>query len=208
MILDEALKELNDFLKLNYSDDIISSDFSYKQLSIFVNVSAIQEITSALKLNPICQFCTLIDITAVDYPEEESRFHIVYHYLSMHQNMRIRLKVPVKETELVPSITNLFPAANWFEREVFDMYGILFSDHPDMRRLLTDYGFQGHPLRKDFPTTGYIELRYDQEKKKVVYEPVKLNQEYRRFDFMSPWEGSEIDLPVQLLNEEEDTRDV
>ena len=207
MILDEALNELNEFLVSNYSDHIISSDADYNQLNVLLNVSSILEITSVLKLNPVCQFRTLIDITAVDFPEEENRFHLVYHYLSMHQNLRIRLKVPVKETELVPSITNLFPAANWFEREVFDMYGILFSDHPDMRRLLTDYGFQGHPLRKDFPTTGYIELRYDQEKKKVVYEPVKLTQEYRRFDFMSPWEGNDIDLPKELVDDVGSTRD-
>ena len=149
----------------------------------------------------------MIDITAVDYPEEECRFQLVYHYLSMHQNIRLRLKVSVKENEIVPSITNLYPAANWFEREVFDMYGILFSNHPDMRRLLTDYGFQGHPLRKDFPTTGYVELRYDEQKKKVVYEPVKLNQEYRRFDFISPWEGNELDLRLQTVNEEGNPKD-
>ena len=142
-----------------------------------------------MKINNVCQFRTLIDITAIDYPEQEERFCLVYHYLSMQQNIRIRLKSSIKERQIVPSITKLFPAANWFEREVFDMYGILFSNHPDMRRILTDYGFQGHPLRKDFPTTGYLELRYDQERKKVVYEPVKLTQEYRRFDFMSPWEG-------------------
>ncbi len=203
--MDEALNELKEFMSSNYPDDVISSDINYQHLSVLINPSAIEHITSALKLNPICQFRTLVDITAVDYPEEESRFNLVYHFLSMHQNIRIRLKFPVKETEIVPSITSLFPAANWFEREVFDMYGILFSGHPDMRRLLTDYGFQGHPLRKDFPTTGYIELRYDQEKKKVVYEPVKLNQEYRRFDFVSPWEGNEMDIPAELVQDEGDT---
>ena len=181
--------------------------FFDQQLTVFVNLSAIEGITSVLKLNSICQFRTLIDITAVDYPEEESRFNLVYHYLSMQQNIRIRLKSSVREDDIVPSITNLFPAANWFEREVFDMYGILFSNHPDMRRLLTDYGFQGHPLRKDFPTTGYVELRYDQEKKKVVYEPVKLNQEYRRFDFISPWEGNEVSFPDELIKDEGGSRD-
>ena len=187
--MDESLKDLNDFLLSNYSEDIISSNIEHDHLSICIVFSSIESITSILKLNNICKFRTLIDITAIDYPAEEKRFTLVYHYLSMQQNIRIRLKSSIKEGQIVPSITKLFPAANWFEREVFDMYGILFSNHPDMRRILTDYGFQGHPLRKDFPTTGYLELRYDQERKKVVYEPVKLTQEYRRFDFMSPWEG-------------------
>ena len=199
--MDEALKELEDFLQSKFSDEITSTDISYDQLTVNINVSSLEEITSFLKLNSVCQFRTLIDITAVDYPEEEYRFQLIYHYLSMHQNFRIRIKIPVKDEEIVPSITSVFPAANWFEREVFDMYGILFGSHPDMRRLLTDYGFKGHPLRKDFPTTGYLEVRYDQEKKKVVYEPVKLNQEYRRFDFVSPWEGIETSIPVDLVDE-------
>ena len=187
--MDESLKDLNDFLLSNYSEDIISSNIEHDHISICIVFSSIESITSILKLNSIFKFRTLIDITAIDFPSEEKRFTLVYHYLSMQQNIRIRLKSSIKEGQIVPSITKLFPAANWFEREVFDMYGILFSNHPDMRRILTDYGFQGHPLRKDFPTTGYLELRYDQERKKVVYEPVKLTQEYRRFDFMSPWEG-------------------
>ena len=199
--MDEALNDLEDFLQSKFSDEITSTDISYDQLTVNINVSSLEEITSFLKLNSVCQFRTLIDITAVDYPEEEYRFQLIYHYLSMHQNIRIRIKIPVKEEEIVPSITNVFAAANWFEREVFDMYGILFGSHPDMRRLLTDYGFKGHPLRKDFPTTGYLEVRYDQEKKKVIYEPVKLNQEYRRFDFVSPWEGSETSIPVGLVDE-------
>ena len=187
--MDESLKDLNDFLLSNYSEDIISSSIEHDHLSIDIVLSSIENITSVLKLNNICKFRTLIDITAIDYPAKEKRFILVYHYLSMQQNIRIRIKSSIKEGQIIPSITKIFPAANWFEREVFDMYGILFSNHPDMRRILTDYGFQGHPLRKDFPTTGYLELRYDQERKKVVYEPVKLTQEYRRFDFMSPWEG-------------------
>ena len=199
--MDEALKELEDFLQSKFSDEIISTDISYDQLTVNINVSSLEETTSFLKLNSVCQFRTLIDITAVDYPEEEYRFQLIYHYLSMHQNFRIRIKILVKDEDIVPSITSVFPAANWFEREVFDMYGILFGSHPDMRRLLTDYGFKGHPLRKDFPTTGYLEVRYDQEKKKVVYEPVKLNQEYRRFDFVSPWEGIETSIPVDLVDE-------
>ena len=199
--MDEALNELEDFLQSKFSDEITSTDISYDQLTVNINVSSLEQITSFLKLNSVCQFRTLIDITAVDYPEEEYRFQLIYHYLSMHQNIRIRIKIPVKDEEIVPSITSVFPAANWFEREVFDMYGILFGSHPDMRRLLTDYGFKGHPLRKDFPTTGYLEVRYDQEKKKVIYEPVKLNQEYRRFDFVSPWEGTETSIPVDLVDE-------
>ena len=199
--MDESLNELENFLQSKFSDEIISTDISYDQLTVNINVSSLEETTSFLKLNSVCQFRTLIDITAVDYPEEEYRFQLIYHYLSMHQNFRIRIKIPVKDEEIVPSITSVFPAANWFEREVFDMYGILFGSHPDMRRLLTDYGFKGHPLRKDFPTTGYLEVRYDQEKKKVIYEPVKLNQEYRRFDFVSPWEGTETSIPVDLVDE-------
>ena len=199
--MDEALDDLEDFFQSKFSDEIISTDISYDQLTLNINVSSLEQITSFLKLNSVCQFRTLIDITAVDYPEEEYRFQLIYHYLSMHQNIRIRIKIPVKDEEIVPSITSVFPAANWFEREVFDMYGILFGNHPDMRRLLTDYGFKGHPLRKDFPTTGYLEVRYDQEKKKVIYEPVKLNQEYRRFDFVSPWEGTETSIPVGLVDE-------
>ena len=195
------LNELEDFLISKFSDEITSAYISHDQLTVSINVSSLEEITSFLKLNSVCQFRTLIDITAVDYPEEEYRFQLIYHYLSMHQNIRIRIKIPLKDEGIVPSITSVFPAANWFEREVFDMYGILFGNHPDMRRLLTDYGFKGHPLRKDFPTTGYLEVRYDQEKKKVIYEPVKLNQEYRRFDFVSPWEGTETSIPVGLVDE-------
>ena len=139
-----------------------------------------------LKTDRNCRFSTLVDITAVDYPEREARFDVVYHFLSMYQNHRIRLKLAVREDDMVPSIISVHPSANWFEREVFDMFGILFSGHPDLRRILTDYGFRGHPLRKDFPTTGYTEVRYDEAQKRVVYEPVSLVQEYRQFDFMSP----------------------
>jgi NADH-quinone oxidoreductase subunit C len=137
----------------------------------------------------------MVDITAIDHPERPQRFDVVYHFLSMYRNHRIRVKIAVREDEMVPSLVELYPAANWFEREVFDMFGILFSGHPDLRRILTDYGFRGYPLRKDFPTTGYTEVRYDEALKRVVYEPVKLVQEYRQFDFMSPWEGAEYILP-------------
>ena len=141
-----------------------------------------------------CQFWCLIDITAIDWPERERRFDVVYHLLSPKQNVRVRVKVEVDEGAAVPSIVGVFPGANWFEREAYDLYGIPFAGHPDLRRLLTDYGFEGHPLRKDFPLTGFVEVRYDDQEKRVLYEPVRLNQEFRNFDFLSPWEGA--DYPV------------
>jgi NADH-quinone oxidoreductase subunit C len=141
-------------------------------------------------------FQQLLDVCGVDYPERAERFDVVYHLLSMTRNARIRVKVRTNETDPVPSAVSVYPSAGWFEREAFDMYGMIFSGHPDMRRLLTDYGFQGHPLRKDFPMTGYVEVRYDEEQKRVVYEPVKLTQEFRNFDFLSPWEGAEYPAPV------------
>ena len=147
-----------------------------------------------LKSDATCRFSSLVDITCVDYPGEERRFVVVYHFLSMYQNKRIRVKAAISEEEIITSIVSVYPAANWFEREVFDMYGVLFSGHPDLRRILTDYGFRGYPLRKDLPTTGYTEVRYDEVQKRVVYEPVNLTQEYRQFDFMYPWEGAEYIL--------------
>ena len=140
-------------------------------------------------------FVNLTDICGVDYPSRDKRFEVVYHFLSPKQNMRIRVKLKADDETPVPSIVEVFPGAEWFEREIYDMYGVLFSGHPDLRRILTDYGFDGYPLRKDFPLTGYVEVRYDDEKKRVVYEPVRLNQEFRDFDFMSPWEGAEYILP-------------
>ncbi len=168
---------------------------AHGELTITVAAGDLVDFVDHLRADGACRFTTLIDVTAVDWPDREKRFEVVYHFLSMHLNQRIRVKVSVREGELVPSIVSIFPAANWYEREVYDMYGILFSGHPDLRRILTDYGFRGHPLRKDFPTTGYVELRYDEEQKRVVYEPVTLTQEYRKFDFMSPWEGAEYILP-------------
>ena len=144
---------------------------------------------------PALLFRQLIDITAVDYPDRELRFEVVYHLLSLHQNQRIRIKVRTDAATPVPSLTPVFRSANWFEREAYDMYGVMFSDHPDLRRLLTDYGFEGHPLRKDFPLTGYVEMRYDDEQKRVVYESVNLRQDFRNFDFLSPWEGAGGVLP-------------
>ncbi|MEM0976912.1 MAG: NADH-quinone oxidoreductase subunit C [Pseudomonadota bacterium] len=165
------------------------------ELVLTVDPQSLLEVIEFLKIDRNLRFTTLIDITAVDYPDREKRFEVVYHFLSMYSNARIRLKYALEEDQIAPSITSVHPAANWFEREVFDLFGILFSGHPDLRRILTDYGFSGHPLRKDFPTTGYVEVRYDEAEKRVVYEPVKLTQEYRQFDFMSPWEGAEYILP-------------
>lgn len=191
----EALKELGAQIEAKRPDCVVAWEVSFGELNIDVTPSNIAGLVEFLKSDPNCKFSTLVDITAVDYPERGKRFDVVYHFLSMYRNQRIRLRAAVREDEMVPSIVNVHPSANWFEREVYDMFGILFSGHPDLRRLLTDYGFRGYPLRKDFPTTGYTEVRYDDAQKRVVYEPVKLVQEYRQFDFMSPWEGAEYILP-------------
>jgi NADH-quinone oxidoreductase subunit C len=155
----------------------------------------IVDVVRFLRDDPRCRFISFTDITAVDYPGREQRFDVVYHFLSPTLNARVRIKMQANETTQVPSIIDVFPGADWFERETYDLYGVIFTGHPDMRRLLTDYGFDGHPLRKDFPLTGFVEVRYDDQQKRVVYEPVKLNQEFRKFDFMSPWEGADYPLP-------------
>ena len=193
--MSEALTELAQHIEAKRPDCVISWDIAFGELSITATQSSLAGFIEFLKTDRNCRFSTLVDITAVDYPDRDPRFDVVYHFLSMYQNQRIRVKVGVREEDILPSITEVHPSANWFEREVFDMFGLLFSGHPDLRRLLTDYGFRGYPLRKDFPTTGYTEVRYDEEQKRVVYEPVKLVQEYRQFDFMSPWEGAEYILP-------------
>ncbi|MBO9432678.1 NADH-quinone oxidoreductase subunit C [Ruegeria sp. R13_0] len=193
--MSEALKELGTHLELKRSDCVLSWDVTHGELNVDVAPSNLVEFIEFLKSDRSCQFSTLVDITGVDYPERAKRFDVVYHFLSMYQNQRIRLRVSIREEDMVPSIVDTHPSANWFEREVFDMFGILFSGHPDLRRILTDYGFRGYPLRKDFPTTGYTEVRYDEAQKRVVYEPVSLVQEYRQFDFMSPWEGANYILP-------------
>lgn len=193
--MSEALKELGTHIELKRPDCVLGWDVSHGELNIDVTPANITGFVDFLKSDPTCRFTSLVDITAVDYPERAKRFDVVYHFLSMHQNQRIRLRISVREDDMVPSITEQHPSANWFERETFDMFGIVFSGHPDLRRLLTDYGFRGYPLRKDFPTTGYTEVRYDEVEKRVVYEPVSLVQEYRQFDFMSPWEGAEYILP-------------
>ena len=177
------------------------SQINFDQLFIDVEVEDIISTILFLKTNEKCKFKQLIDITAVDYPQREQRFKIVYLLLSHENNLRIVINTNIDEKIIVPSITKIFPSANWMEREVFDMYGISFKDHPDLRRILTDYGFDGHPLRKDFPLTGHIEVRYSEEKKKVISEPVKLDQEYRDFDFESPWEGTKYIKQEEEKNE-------
>jgi NADH-quinone oxidoreductase subunit C len=193
--MSEALRELAGIIQLKQSEAVVSSAVSHGELTLVANLANLEALVEFLRDDASCRFTSLVDITAIDHPERAQRFDMVYHFLSMYRNQRIRLKVAVREDEMVPSITDLHPSANWFEREVFDMFGILFSGHPDLRRILTDYGFRGYPLRKDFPTTGYTEVRYDEALKRVVYEPVNLVQEYRQFDFMSPWEGAQYILP-------------
>ncbi len=191
----DAVEELKAGIESLGADWLVGSEIAVGELTLTVAAGRMVEVLTLLRDDPACGFTTLIDITAVDWPARAKRFEMVYHLLSMHRNQRIRVKADVADGELMPSVTGVWPAADWYEREVFDMYGVLFSGHPDLRRILTDYGFSGHPLRKDFPTTGYVEVRYDEETKRVVYEPVKLTQEYRQFDFMSPWEGAEYILP-------------
>jgi NADH-quinone oxidoreductase subunit C len=168
---------------------------AFNQLTINVNIEKIVEIVRTLRDDQRFRFVNFTDVTAVDYPGRENRFDVIYHFLSPILNVRLRLRGEAGETTQVPSIISVFPGSDWFERETYDLYGVMFIGHPDMRRLLTDYGFEGHPLRKDFPTTGFVEVRYDDQEKRVVYEPVRLNQEFRKFDFLSPWEGADYPLP-------------
>ncbi|MDJ0821802.1 MAG: NADH-quinone oxidoreductase subunit C [Paracoccaceae bacterium] len=198
----EALTELGTHIELKRPDCVIDWAVAQGELTVNVAPANIAGFVEFLKSDPTCGFSSLVDITGVDHPERPKRFDVVYHLLSMYQNHRIRLRLSIREEDMVPSITGVHPSANWFEREVFDMFGILFTGHPDLRRILTDYGFRGYPLRKDFPTTGYTEVRYDEEQKRVVYEPVSLVQEYRQFDFMSPWEGAQYVLPGDEKPEE------
>lgn len=193
--MSDAMVELGTYLNAKRPDSVLSSVVTHGELTLSVPLAQLAGLVEFLKSDQACRFTTLVDITAIDHPERAARFDMVYHFLSMYQNHRIRLKIAVRADDMVPSIHSIHPSANWFEREVFDMFGILFSGHPDLRRILTDYGFRGHPLRKDFPTTGYTEVRYDEAQKRVVYEPVSLVQEYRQFDFMSPWEGANYILP-------------
>ena len=186
-----TLNDLEKAVNSGLTTAVKKSEINFGQLYIDIDVEDIVSTILFLKTNQKCKFRQLIDITAVDFPRKEKRFKIDYLLLSHENNLRLIIKTNIDEKEIIPSITKIFPSANWMEREVFDMYGISFKDHPDLRRILTDYGFEGHPLRKDFPLTGHTEVRYSEEKKKVIYESVKLDQEYRDFDFESPWEGTE-----------------
>jgi NADH-quinone oxidoreductase subunit C len=190
-----TLEELSSHIEAKLPGAIQRRDIAKGELTLVVGRQDIARVLTELRDDSQCLFQVLIDICGVDYPERKQRFDVVYHLLSPRRNQRIRVKCETDEDNPVPSVVDVFPAANWFEREAYDMYGILFSGHPDLRRLLTDYGFQGYPLRKDFPLTGYVEVRYDDAQKRVVYEPVKLTQEFRSFDFMSPWEGADYVLP-------------
>jgi NADH-quinone oxidoreductase subunit C len=186
---DHLLEDLGAHIASSMTNAIEAYHVRLGELTLDGRAENIATVLTFLRDDPRCRFTTLIDICGVDYPDREKRFDVVYHLLSMHLNHRVRIKVQTDEETPIPSVTGVYPCADWFEREAFDMYGILFSNHPDLRRLLTDYGFQGFPLRKDFPLTGHVEVRYDPEQQRVVYEPVKLQQAFRNFDFLSPWEG-------------------
>jgi NADH-quinone oxidoreductase subunit C len=191
----DNLQILGEHIQANLGVSCTGFEIAYNELNIYAQAADIVKIIAFLRDDDKCQFFNFIDICGVDYPAREKRFDVVYHMMSPSLLQRIRVKVQVDEMTTVPSIIDEFPGSDWFEREAYDMYGIVFTGHPDMRRILTDYGFEGHPLRKDFPLTGYVEVRYDDEEKRVVYEPVKLAQEFRQFDFLSPWEGSDYVLP-------------
>ncbi|MHA7970677.1 NADH-quinone oxidoreductase subunit C [Rhizobium sp. CAU 1783] len=193
--MSEALNELASYLSEVRGALIASSEMRYGELNLTVKAENLIALLTFLRDDVQCGFVNLIDICGVDYPKRADRFDVVYHLQSPRQNLRVRIKVATAEDKPVPSACPVFPGADWFERETWDMYGILFTDHPDLRRILTDYGFEGHPLRKDFPTTGFVEVRYDDNAKRVVYEPVELKQEFRNFDFLSPWEGTDYVLP-------------
>ncbi|MER8898199.1 NADH-quinone oxidoreductase subunit C [Mesorhizobium sp. M0676] len=189
------LSELSTYLGEKLPGRVTDAVLAYGELTISVATDNLIEVTSFLRDDSGCQFISIIDICGADYPSRVKRFDVVYHLLSPKQNLRIRIKVQADEETLVPSLTAVYPGADWYEREAYDLYGVLFSGHPDLRRILTDYGFEGHPLRKDFPLTGFVEVRYDDEAKRVIYEPVELKQEFRNFDFLSPWEGTDYVLP-------------
>jgi NADH-quinone oxidoreductase subunit C len=190
-----SLEDLAKHVEAKLGSGVLHHAIAHGELTLTVARGEIVPVLTTLRDDPDCRFEVLIDICGVDYPAREQRFDVVYHLLSPRKNQRIRIKLETDETTPVPSVIAVFPGANWYEREAYDMYGIRFAGHPDLRRLLTDYGFQGHPMRKDFPLTGYVEVRYDDEQKRVVYEPVRLTQEFRNFDFESPWEGTDYVLP-------------
>ena len=187
--MNQALIDLGEHISGALPEAVEASEVVYDELMLRVAAQDVVKTLTFLRDDQNCQFKVLVDLTGVDFPDRDPRFDVVYNLLSPKHNQRIRVKAATDEETPVPSVTGVYNSAIWFEREAWDMYGIFFSDHPDLRRLLTDYGFEGHPLRKDFPLTGYVEVRYDEDQKRVVYEPVNLTQEFRRFDFMSPWEG-------------------
>jgi NADH-quinone oxidoreductase subunit C len=191
----DRLETLGETIAAALPGSVLGSWVEHGELTVNVTARDIVKVVEFLRDDERCQFWAITDITAVDWPGRERRFDVVYHFLSPKQNLRVRIKLETDEATPVPSIIDVFPGADWFERETYDLYGVLFTGHPDMRRILTDYGFDGHPLRKDFPLTGFVELRYDNEQKRVVYEPVRLAQEFRNFDFLSPWEGTDYLLP-------------
>ncbi len=202
--MSEALRELGEQIAAGLPEDVIEHGVALGELVVSVRRDSIVRVLTFLRDDGNCQFKCLMDICGVDYPDRDERFEVVYHLLSLGHNQRIRVKLRTDEETPVPSVTGVFGSAGWWEREAWDLFGIYFSDHPDLRRILTDYGFEGHPMRKDFPLTGYVEVRYDDEQKRVVYEPVKLTQEFRGFDFMSPWEGAELVLPGDEKAEKDD----
>ena len=193
--MDETLNTLGELIAADRGAAVLGWNVAFGELTVAVAGDQIVPFVKYLSDDPRLGFINLIDVCGVDYPSREKRFDVVYHLLSPRQNVRIRVRVMTDEETPVPSITSVYPGADWFEREAYDLYGIIFTGHPDLRRLLTDYGFEGHPMRKDFPLTGFVEVRYDDEQKRVVYEPVRLAQEFRDFDFLSPWEGTEYVLP-------------
>lgn len=199
--LGAATAEMREHLSTRLEGQAAVTD-AFGDLVVEANVQTVHDVMRLLRDDPQTQFACFIDACGVDYPGRELRFEVVYHLLSPSQNVRVRVKVATDDVTPVPSMTDLWPGADWFEREAYDLYGILFTGHPDLRRLLTDYGFEGHPLRKDFPLTGFVEVRYDDQEKRVIYEPVELRQEFRQFDFTSPWEGTDYILPNELKGDE------
>jgi len=193
--MDATLDKLGQTIAAALKGAVSGYSVAHGEVTVDANAADIVKVATFLRDDPRCQFWSFIDATAVDWPGREKRFDVVYHLLSPVKNCRVRVKIETDETTPIASIIGVYPGADWFERETYDLYGILFTGHPDMRRLLTDYGFEGHPLRKDFPLTGFVEVRYDDEQKRVVYEPVRLSQEFRNFDFLSPWEGADYKLP-------------
>ncbi|HTZ79269.1 MAG TPA: NADH-quinone oxidoreductase subunit C [Stellaceae bacterium] len=194
-MMTEPLQEFADQIAAALPQEVLRSEIVRGELILWTRRDTLIRLMTFLRDDPRCLFKVLLDVCGVDYPDRPERFEVVYNLLSLRHNRRVRVKVATDEEQPVPSVTGVFSAAGWFERETWDLFGVYFSDHPDLRRILTDYGFEGHPLRKDFPLTGYVEVRYDEDQKRVVYEPVKLKQEFRSFDFLSPWEGMSHLLP-------------